>query len=106
MGLSGPAAKRAKIEKKKAANIANKSTAGSRKFGNKSDDRDSKGEFRRGGYKKDGIKNEGKFKKDGKFKRDGGRGGRGDKFSGSKGPKNRKPGFKGASKVRGKKSSR
>merc|ERR1712071_59471 len=105
--LSGPAAKRAKIEKKKAANIANKSTAGSRKFGNKSDDRDSKGEFRRGGYKKDGIKNEGKFKKDGKFKRDGGRdGGRGDKSSGSKGPKNRKPGFKGASKVRGKKSSR
>lgn len=98
--LSGPAAKRAKIEKKKAADKGNKSSGGAKKHGSKFEDRD-KGEFRRRGSKYD--QKHGKFQKDGK--------GRGDKFSGSKGSKSGskggKPGFKGASKVgRGKKSSR
>jgi len=96
--LSGPAAKRAKIEKKKFEGKANKSATGAKKYTSKSDDRD-KGEFRRGAFKKSDHK-DGKFRKDGKS---GSKGPQGFKAR-SKGGKN--PGFKTGSKARGKKTSR
>jgi len=96
--LSGPAAKRAKIEKKKFEGRSNKSAAGAKK--SKSDDRD-KGEFRRGGFKKS-EQRDGKFRKDARSG-PGSKGPRGFK-AGPKGGK--KPGFKTGSKARANKTSR
>merc|ERR1712071_413537 len=101
--LGGPAAKRAKIEKKKFEGKVNKAAAaGAKKYSSKSDDRD-KGEFRRGGFKKSDHK-DGKFRKDAKGGPGGSKGARGSRDGGSRG--GRKPGFKTGSKGRGKKTSR